>query len=129
MFKIERREKKAFLAAEQRAFEERVVRMLRTSWARTFETEGEPAVRAFVSAWAAEATERGFREDREAAHLLHVAFALTHDFGEDPRRVPWFAEVSADRKLTPAARVHRLYAQLYRAYSAREKAKRALEAR
>jgi hypothetical protein len=127
MFKIQRREKEAFLAAEQRAFEERVVRMLRASWKKTFEAEGEAAVRAFVATWAAEATERGFREDREAAHLLHVAVALTHDFGQDPRRVSWFAEVSADRKLAPAARVYRLYGHLYKAYDALEREQRRKE--
>lgn len=121
MFRIHKREKEAFAAAEERAFENRAVAMLRKSWATRFAAEGEERVRAFVKTWANIATERGFTDDREAAHLVNIAFAITHDFREDPLRVGWFDKVTSDAGLGQEAKIYRLYGSLYAAYDALER--------
>jgi hypothetical protein len=121
VLRIRKKEKAALAAAEERAYEEHLVSVLRAQWPAAFAELGEDAVRALVHAWVDDAEVHGVKLEKDVAHFVNIMFAVLTDFGEDPRRVPWVREVLQDPALTPTGIVYRLYAALYGAYDAKDR--------
>ncbi len=129
MLRIRKKDKGAFAEAELRAFDAHVAAILKKNYPKAPETQDEDTLRTFVAAHRPKVMEWGLLKERDVAHGIHIAFAVTTDLGLDLEQTPWVREATQDKSLTAEGKLHRLYVGLYEAYEAQEEARNGTGAR
>ena len=108
MISIRAEQVAALAAAARMRFIESMLPHVARYHARQFTTLGEDGVRETVGA-AVECAERhGITIERDVARFIDIWFALGPGFDVSPS-FPWAAATLAERRLTPTARVDRLF--------------------
>ena len=122
MFKLRKEHLDAFEAHVVHLFTSRVITHVKTVWAAECGELGETAVDAAVRSAIKRAAVLGLSTEQEIVRFVDLAFILAPDFDTMPLS-SWTRPILSDRKLTPAAKLDRLYQQMEQEFTLIEKRK------
>ncbi|MEK7406564.1 MAG: hypothetical protein AAB225_15790 [Acidobacteriota bacterium] len=107
MLIIRKAQMEALERTELRKFEERVYQSLQRHWPAGVAARGEASVRASIRHGIERARTYGLTSEREIFTYINLMYCHADDFDRSPE-YPWAAEILADPKLEPGAKVERL---------------------
>jgi len=122
MFKLRREHLDAFEAQVVKLFTTRVIAHVKAVWPAECGELGDAAVETIVQNGIKRAAGLGLSTELEVVRFVDLAFILAPDFDTKPLS-SWTRPILADRKLTPALKLDRLYQQMDQEFALIEKRK------
>ena len=122
MFKLRKEHLCAFEAHVVNLFTSRVIAHVKAVWPDECGELGENAIATVVRAAIQRAAALGLTSELEVIRFVDLAFILAPDFYIKPLSA-WTQPILSDRKLTPLAKLDRLYQQMELEFALIEKRK------